>query len=93
MSTTTNPTSSSKGAITLYCQAPDGTEITVRTAVLYDESGNLITQSYFEGKMINVKGIVDYYDPSNGDAEDVESNGFYYQVKLLSLSDVTILES
>ncbi len=92
-STTTNPSSSSKGAITLYCEAPDGTAITVRTAVLYDENKNLVTADLFEGKTISVKGIVDYYDPNSGDDEAGESTGFNYQIKVLALTDITILGS
>ena len=88
--TTTNPDSSSKGAITLYCQAPDGTEIIVRTAVLCTADKQLVTADLFEGKTINVKGIVDYYDPDSGE----ESTGdFHYQVKALSFEDITILGS
>lgn len=74
--TTTNEESSSKGAITLTCKA-DGEEIAVRTIVLYDKAGNLVTASRFAGKTIDVKGIVDYFD---GD----------YQIKVYSLDDITI---
>ena len=88
--TTKNPASSSKGAMTLTCQAPDGTMIDVRTVVLNDENGNLVTASYFMGKTIDVKGIVDYYKYSSDD-EDAENNeNFPYQIKLLSLGDVTV---
>ena len=87
-STTTNPASSSKGAITLYCRAADGTEITVRTAVLYDAEGNLIMADLFAGQTISVKGVVDYFDP---DAEDSgEDTDFHYQIKVLSLGDISI---
>jgi DNA/RNA endonuclease YhcR with UshA esterase domain len=74
--TTTNPDSSSKGAMTLTCEA-DGYEITVRTEVLRDAEGNLITEDYFEGKTIDVKGLVAYY---NGN----------YQIKLISVNDVVV---
>ncbi len=88
--TTSNSQSSSYGAISLYCQAADGTEITVRTAVLYDENGKLVTQDMFVGKNIDVRGIVDYYDPDSGESED--DSGFNYQIKVLSFGDITINE-
>ena len=50
-----------EGAITLTCQA-NGKTITVRTAVLRDENNNLIPASVFEGKTIDVKGIIDSYN-------------------------------
>ena len=84
--TTTNPQSSSYGAFTLYCEAADGTEITVRTAVLRDEAGNLISASDYAGKTITVKGIVDFYDPDSGES----SEGFNYQIKVLATGDITI---
>ncbi len=74
--TTTNEESSSKGAITLTCKAGDET-ISVRTIVLYDEDGNLITADLFEGKTISVKGLVDYFDGT-------------YQIKVFSVNDITI---
>lgn len=74
--TTTNEDSSSKGAMTLTCEV-DGIKVTLRTVVLYDESGNLITQDAYLGKTISVKGMVEYF---NGD----------YQIKIFSASDITI---
>ena len=88
--TTTNPASSSKGAMTLTCQAPDGTIIDVRTVVLNDKNGELITYSYFLNKTIDVKGIVDYYKYSSDDASAEDNTDFPYQIKLLSLGDVTV---
>ena len=76
-STTTNESSSSYGAMTLYCKSEDGLYITVRTAVLYDENRNLITADRYEGENISVKGIVEYY---NGN----------YQIKVLSKEYITI---
>ncbi|MBO7304643.1 MAG: thermonuclease family protein [Clostridia bacterium] len=75
--TTTNEESANEGAMTLYCTASDGTEIAVRTVVLHDESGNLITGEYFKGKTISVKGMVDAFSGS-------------YQIKVFSLNDITI---
>ena len=74
--TTQNESSSSNGAITLTCESGN-TEITVRTAVLRDASGKIITEDAFIGKTIDVKGIVDYY---NGE----------YQIKVFTIDDITI---
>jgi len=74
--TTDNEDSSSKGAITLTCEK-DGLPVTVRTAVLLDDSGRLVTQDAYLGKTISVKGIVDYFDGS-------------YQVKVFSANNITI---
>ena len=60
--TTTNETSSSIGAMTFTCKAPDGQIVYVRTEVLLDENGNVITADVYKNKTINVQGIVDYYD-------------------------------
>ena len=61
--TTKNEDSASKGAMTLTCQV-DGVTISVRTNVMYDENGELITAKAYEGKTIDVKGIVDYFSGS-----------------------------
>lgn len=74
--TTTNEDSSSKGAMTLICQA-GGVPVTVRTAVLLDAEGSLITESAYTGKVIDVKGIVDYFDGA-------------YQIKVFSANNITI---
>lgn len=79
ITTTTNEDSSNKGAMTITCTASDGTTIVVRTAVLRDENGDLITSKAYSGKTINVRGIVDYYSGS-------------YQIKVLSASDITIVK-
>ncbi len=73
---TTQSTTDSNGAMTLTCSA-GGYTITVRTEVLKDANGNLITASYFLDKTIDVKGLVE------------EFNG-KYQIKLLSLMDVVV---
>ena len=77
--TTTNEESSSKGAMTLTCRAEDGTVVSVRTVVLRDEKGNLITEEAYEGKTINVQGIVDYFSGN-------------YQIKVSSANDITIVK-
>ncbi len=76
ISTTTNEESSSKGAMTLTCEI-DGQTVDVRTAVLFDESGNLITEDAYNGKTIDVKGIVDYFSGS-------------YQIKVFTPENITI---
>lgn len=75
--TTQNEESANNGAMTLTCKAPGGVTISVRTAVLLDESGNKITADAYEGKNITVKGIIDYYSGS-------------YQIKVLTADDITI---
>ena len=74
--TTTDPQASDTGAMTLTCTV-DGITITVRTGVLKDADGNLITEEYFKDKTIDVQGIVDCYEGS-------------YQIRALSLSDFII---
>lgn len=76
--TTTAEDSSSKGAMTLSCEAEDGTVISVRTVVLVDENGNLVTEDAYMGKVIDVKGIVDFFDSS-------------YQIKVFTKDDITII--
>lgn len=74
--TTTNEESSSKGAFTLECEV-DGHTVDVRTTVLYDADGNLIKASAYEGKTIDVKGMIDYYNGS-------------YQIKVFSADNINI---
>lgn len=74
--TTTSDDSSSKGAMTLTCEA-DGVTVYVRTAVLVGSDGKIVTQEAYSGKNINVRGVVDYYDGK-------------YQIKVLSLGDITV---
>ena len=59
--TTTDPESSQNGAMTLICDC-GGTTVTVRTKVLHDENGELITADAYEGKTISVKGLAGSYD-------------------------------
>ena len=75
--TTNNPESSSNGAMTLTCEC-DGIIVHVRTVVLYQD-GVKVTADAFEGKTINVKGIIDFFDGQ-------------YQIKLYSMNDVTFVE-
>ena len=62
--------------MTLNCIV-DGIEVSVRTVVLLDSDGNLVTADTYEGKTIDVKGLVDYFDGK-------------YQIKVFSAKDITI---
>lgn len=81
--TTKSEGSSSKGAMTLTCQDQDGQIINIRTIVLYmtNDAGEkvLVEEDYFKGKTINVNGLVESYEGE-------------YQVKLLTVKDVTFVE-
>ena len=74
--TTTDERSASKGAMTLTCQV-DGTEVPVRTAVLRDEQGNLVTEAAFLGKTIDVRGVIASYEGKP-------------QIKVYSMKDIII---
>ena len=74
--TTNNEESSSNGAMTLTCEV-NGVTICVRTVVLLDENGNLITADAYLGKTIDVRGIVDYFDGE-------------YQIKVFSRNDIIV---
>ena len=76
--TTDNEESASKGAMTLTCRCFADT-ISVRTVVLRDANGDVITADAYEGKTINVRGIVDYYQGN-------------YQIKVFSADDITVLD-
>ncbi len=79
--TTTNPSSSSKGAITITCEQ-NGVTVDVRTATkLVDKDGNDVVESYFTGQTIDIVGVVDYFD-----LEDT-GNGTY-QIKVYTLDDI-----
>ncbi len=75
--TTSKEDSASKGAMTLFCEV-DGVEIDVRTVVLYDENGDLVTEDAYLGKTIDVRGVVDYYSGS-------------YQIKVFNAEDITVV--
>ena len=74
--TTQDEDSSSNGAMTLTCRSGEE-EIQVRTAVFYDENRALITQDQYLGRVIDVKGIVDYYDGA-------------YQIKVFTPASITV---
>ena len=73
---TTNNGGESDGAMTLTCEY-NGMEIVVRTNVLRNADGSIVTQDIYEGQTINVRGIVDSYDGE-------------YQIKVLSVNDIEI---
>ncbi|MBR2930473.1 MAG: thermonuclease family protein [Clostridia bacterium] len=75
---TTNNGGDNDGAMTLTCKK-DGKTITVRTNVLYDNNGQLIKAKDFEGKTINVNGVVEKYNGS-------------YQIKLFSMQNVEFVD-
>ena len=73
--TTTNEESSSNGAMTLTCPV-HGITVQIRTLVFKDAEGNIITASTYQGKNINVKGMIEYYNGS-------------YQIKVFNPNDIT----
>ena len=77
--TTQNEDSSNFGALSLTCEAEDGTEIVLRTVVLKDSEGKTITADAFPvGSKINARGVVDVF------------NGVY-QLKIFSANDITFV--
>lgn len=74
--TTTKETSDDKGAMTLTCEV-DGKTISVRTAVLKDENGKLITEEAYAGKTIDIKGIIEHFEGA-------------YQIKVMSAADINV---
>lgn len=73
---TTHNGGDNDGAMTLSCVV-DGQTIDVRTIVLYDQNGEMLTASAFEGRIIDVVGIVDYFSGR-------------YQIKVLSAQDIVV---
>ena len=67
---------SDDGAITLTCVREDYT-VTIRTVPMTDAEGNLITQEYYLGKTIDVKGFVDFFDGT-------------YQIKVFTPENIII---
>lgn len=80
---TTNNGGSNDGAMTLTCETYDQSgakrTVTVRTAVLTDSDGRTITEDFFLGKTMNVKGIVEEYDG-------------LYQIKVFSVAHVSFVQ-
>ena len=75
---TTDNGGDNDGAITLTCKV-DGKTVTVRTIVLENEDGSLVTESQFIGKTIDVIGIVDVFSGE-------------YQIKVFDLKNITFHE-
>lgn len=79
--TTTNEDSSNKGAISITCRAEDGTIITLRTTVLKNADGTIVTEAAYPiGSVVDAKGIVDYFDGN-------------YQLKIFSVQHITFVEN
>lgn len=74
--TTKNEDSSSFGAMTFTCKSGDLT-VYVRTTVLRDAQGALITEDAYMGKTIDVKGIIDYFEGN-------------YQIKVFTTDQITV---
>ncbi len=76
--TTQNEDSANYGALSITCEASDGTEIVLRTIVLKDADGKTITADAFPiGSVVDAKGVVDVF------------NGVY-QLKVFSAADIVI---
>ncbi len=73
---TTSNGGDSDGAMTLTCKV-NGIVVKIRTEVLTDENGDVITQSAYKGKTISIKGIIDFYNDE-------------YQIKVFNAEDITI---
>ena len=82
--TTTNPSSKSKGAMTITCQV-GGETIKLRTLVLYDENNELITEADVQNKTLDIQGVIEYYSAAS---EDGDPDG--YQIKILSWDHITV---
>ena len=74
----TTASGNSQGAMTLTCTV-DGITIIVRTVVLREENGELLTESDYIGKTIDVTGIVDYFSGE-------------YQIKVFTPKDIIVHE-
>ncbi len=76
--TTQKEDSSNKGAMSITCEDAEGNRIVLRTVVLKDNDGKLITEDAFPiGSVVDAKGVVDVYDG-------------VYQLKVFSANDITI---
>ena len=73
---TTHNGGDSDGAMTLTCEV-DGYTVDVRTIVLYNENGEMLIESDFLDKTIDVTGIVDFFSGE-------------YQIKVFTAKDITV---
>lgn len=64
----------SSDALTIYCDV-DGIEVQIHAPEMYDEYGQVITEAYYLGKTLDVKGVMDVF-------------GENYQIEFYSLSDI-----
>ncbi len=74
----------SAGAMTLTCTDGNGNEIKIRTNVMRNSEGNIITAETYEGKVIDVKGIAEEYS-----YKDYPTS---YQIDVFSSKHITIHE-
>lgn len=72
---TTNNGGDSDGSMTLTCKV-GGITIKVRTDVLTDSNGNIVTESAFNGKNISVKGTIEKFNDE-------------YQIKVFFYKNIT----
>lgn len=75
---TTNNGGDSDGAMTLTCFS-DSVTVKIRTTVLRDENGELLTEDDFYGKTIDVTGIIDYFSGE-------------YQIKVFTADEIVVQE-
>ncbi len=73
---TTSNGGDNDGAMTLTCTV-NGKTIVVRTTLLYNPDMSLVTQDRYEGKTIDVVGIIDCFDGE-------------YQIKVFDVNDIVI---
>ena len=77
----TTASGDSAGAMTLTCVGANGLEVSVRTNVFYNADKTLVTASRFEGKTIDIKGLLDHFTYEGADD---------YQIHVFSLDDITV---
>ena len=75
--TTVSDKPESNGAMTLTCKDEAGNTVSIRTEVLRDADGNKIVESYYAGKTIDVKGVVDCYQGT-------------YQIQVFTVDDTIV---
>ncbi len=79
----------SEGAMTLTCQDGDGTEIKIRTSVLRNSDGSIITADKYKDKTISVKGIAEEYTYTDYTTNLPVTE---YQINVFSSIHITIHE-
>lgn len=75
---TTTSDTDSNGALTITCKDQNGVTIEIRTAskLVRDDQTVVVASDFPRGTVIDVKGIVDYFDS--------------YQIKVFNIDDITI---